>query len=416
MLKYLLLLVPGLAAAQVPQSFTFTLQGQLDPRLNAPAKVYLSFNGWQDSATVSHGKFKLQGRVVKNHFSSYRQPYAPGRAALVLSRQGRGASREFEDLWVPGSFSVTAQLRSDRRRVYDPQQKADFIDSFYLEPGTVTFNSPDSLKNAQVSGPRFTTEWQEWAKVEQLYPLSRDAYKLGLVRFVESHPASLVGLDVLTNLSYAVADSALTRRLFGLLAPALRRSPAGQQIAAQLVTWAHPLAIGQLAPYFKLPTLRGVAVGNFPGGGYILLNFYTSTSAACQAENEELARINQALQAERAKLRTQLGSNGFRFGVYNIAVDGPTAQAAWLAAGSPPYANALLDQPGPHSVASLYEITATPQNYLLDAQNRIVARNIHGPQLQALLEQELKKTLEAAQKESRATNEYLRQGGSRGRD
>lgn len=387
MAKYLalLLLLPFGGAAQVAQSFIFTLRGQLDPRIEAPAKVYLTFNGWLDSAAVTHGRFELQRRVDKHRFSLHGQSPAPGMGALLLSRSGRGARQELAS-----------------PHVQEPawMQRADLI-SFYIEPGVITFSSTDSLREARVRGPRLNTDWQELLQAVHPYPLARQsldaAHHPDLAQFVAAHPASLVSLDQVRNLSLSPRDSALTRRLFNVLTPALRRSPKGQQIAQQLTTWRYPLGIGQRAPHFKLPTLQGDSVSLFPTSGWRLLHFYTNASVAEQAERAALVRVQQALATHKQQVRAQLrGPNYFQFALWSIAVDEPAARAAWLAAGSRSEQGmvpVLVDHPGPRSVAALYHVTTTPQNFLLDGQGRIVAKNISSTTLQTLLEQELQRVL-----------------------
>lgn len=71
-----LLLVPGLAAAQLPATYTVT--GQVG-QLSAPAKIYLVYGPQVlDSATLQNGRFALRG--------GNGWPHA---AELVLKRQGR---------------------------------------------------------------------------------------------------------------------------------------------------------------------------------------------------------------------------------------------------------------------------------------------------------------------------------------
>jgi hypothetical protein len=186
----LLLLAPGLAAAQTPQPFT--IKGQVDSRLNAPAKVYL-FHGDNsiDSTNVTNGQFSLQGQVAR-----------PGKAMLLLSR--RGTAKDVKDI-----------------------MHADFKSGFYLEAGTSTFTSADSLKNASVAGGQLTSEWQEQSaamlpvtrQLKQLYAeydntptaarkapefrLAQATRKAAIHRqflrldsaFIAIHPASQVSLD-----------------------------------------------------------------------------------------------------------------------------------------------------------------------------------------------------------------------------
>ena len=108
-----LLALPCLAQAQAP--FTCTVKGQLGRTLNAPAKIYLS-RGFEitDSATLKNGAFELKEMAE-----------VPTIADLILRRNGRLRSL----VGPPG----------DRARIY-------------LEPGTVTIASSDSLAHATIKG------------------------------------------------------------------------------------------------------------------------------------------------------------------------------------------------------------------------------------------------------------------------
>ena len=115
-----LLTLPCLAQAQTP--FTCTVKGQLGRTLNAPAKIYL-VRGFElvDSAVLKNGAFELKAPAT-----------VPTTSDLILRPKGGLGS-----LFGP---------QGDRKRLF-------------LEPGTVTVASPDSLAHATLKGGPTTAEF-----------------------------------------------------------------------------------------------------------------------------------------------------------------------------------------------------------------------------------------------------------------
>jgi peroxiredoxin len=369
----LLSMLPAMASAQGPVAFV--LKGQLNPRLEAPAKVYLFRSGEiTDSATLSGGRFELKGIAP-----------GPTKAHLALGRQGfRTENLPFAD--------------------------AKF--GFYLEAGTLTFTSADSLKDARLVAPPLTTEWQqlELAKqpiVRRLQQLSaesraatpeqrksvafqevraqrqaaiaRDRNKLDST-FIAQHPASLVSLNQLDLLSNSKADKGLAKQLFAVLSQPLRASAQGQKIAEKLRA-PDALAIGMPAPDFTLATPDGTPVTlRSYRGKYVLVDFWASWCGPCRAENPNVAKVYQEFKNRN-------------FDVLGVSIDATTARAKWLKAVKDddlPWAQVLDSEAPTGKAAARYYVTAIPQNFLVDPSGKIVALNLRGEALKTTVGQFIK--------------------------
>lgn len=375
----LLLLGPGLATAQTPQ--VYTIKGQVNPKINAPAKVYLYYGkGFVDSTLVKTGQFTMKGKVA-----------APGKAYVLLSR--RGSTHDMDGMGI---------------------MHADLKSGFYLESGTTTFASSDSLKHAQIRGGKITTEWQELQaaqhpigqRFKQYYAeydaasveerklpefrqmrairkaaIHRDVNRIDSV-FIATHPASLASLDEVGLIGNTKADSATARHLFSLLTPTLRTSSEGQNILLKLAAYRRPpIVVGQVAPDFTLtsPTGQPVALSSYRGK-YVLVDFWASWCGPCRAENPNVARVYTEFKNRN-------------FDVLGVSIDAPDAREKWLKAvhdDNLPWTQVLDQGSKQDQVATRYQVNAIPQNFLIDPSGKIVALNLRGEALKTTLTQFIK--------------------------
>jgi len=153
--------------------------------------------------------------------------------------------------------------------------------------------------------------------------------------------------------------------------------PYAEQICVLASKNKLPLMKGDIMPDFSLPLVTGDTVNLFSllGRKLTLLDFWASWCAPCRKENRE----------ELIPLWNTYHDKGFQIIAYSLdASEGPWknaikkdgsvwTQASHLSGDSSPFMEAL-------------RITTIPANYILDADGKIIARNLHGKDLKYFIE------------------------------
>jgi peroxiredoxin len=375
LLRTLAVLLPVAAVgAPAPAPVPFVVQGYM-PATTAP-KAYLHYRRGPayvvDSVVVTKGRFYFKGVVDR-----------PQQAELRLPAAGT---------------SYGHMVRED-------------VATVYLEKGTITITGPGQPLQAVATGTPLNREnaaltaqtaplqtqltalrnaWrgrpaaeradtarahQADAQEAQLTQQLRAVY----VAYLRAHPANPFSLYALAQYEDSQPDAATSAALFQALAPSVRSSPQGQLVQQQLERLQRT-AIGALAPAFNLPDPSGKLVKlSALRGQYVLVDFWASWCQPCRAENPNVAKAYAAY-------------HGQNFTVVSVSLDSPSARAAWLKAihdDGLTWPQASDFKGFGAGIAQQYAVSSIPQNFLLDPQGRIVAKDLRGDALSQKLAQVL---------------------------
>lgn len=355
------------------QKSTYSLKGKIG-NIGAPAKVYLIKGPKQTviaSSGIQNGKFQFSGRLSD-----------PEAVTLVLSYTGTGA--------------------------YTGKGKQEFMD-IYLEPGTISIASPDSLYHASIKGGNVNTaneklkallsgnnrETQAVMAAFRLLPEEKrrdENEKVRLVAalkqvrakksqlyidFISSNPDSYVSLETLKFFGGPMPDHSKIAPLFNALSPGVRSTQSGKEYASRLEK-IKSTEIGNMAPDFVQYDTSGkpVKLSDFKGR-YVLVDFWASWCMPCRNENPNLVKAYGNYHHKGLE-------------ILGVSMDKEARRSDWLKAiqdDGLTWMNVADLKSNENQAATIYAIKAIPQNVLIDPSGKIIGRNLKGEALNNKLQE-----------------------------
>lgn len=366
------------ACTSVPPD-QFVLQGKIG-HLNAPAKVFLSYmdqgEDYLDSAVLNNGEFVIKGKLG-----------GPVLSRIVLDYDGEGMQNAIRrgyhySLYIDRGKNIVVSKDSLHRLEIKHSPINDQYENYNEYIGG-PIQHISALMNEKAK--HFTPEqFRDKAVQESLNHEFRrllEERRQKQLQYVREYPASFFSLVALSENQVREDELSLLDSLFSSLSSELQNSSQGKAYAARL-TAARNTAIGNIAPDFaQLDTCnRTVHLSDFRGK-YLLLDFWASWCGPCRAENPFLT---QAYARYKEK----------DFEILGVSLDSQSGRQAWLEAIRKDGVTwpQVSDLKGWNNQAALlYGIRAIPQNYLLDPEGKIIAKDLRGENLLIRLKEILEK-------------------------
>ncbi len=351
----IVLLFPLAALAQADVK-GFTIEGKVEGYADG-TEVLLYKNGENTEMTktkVIGNKFSLKGTVKE-----------PVLCFLII-----GSDKPVE-IYVENT-GISVKGKKVEPPVYEIEGSASHkeFDSFLKEfmPLAKQLSSLASTINA-------TTPGADRDKLSALYATTQGNVQKTIDKFIKDKPKSFVSPFIL-NVTYSFnEDIVVLENRFKSLDERIKRSETGNQLQ-QFITESKIGAIGTEAMDFSQPDTTGkpIALSSFRGK-YVLIDFWASWCRPCRAENPNVVENYKKF-------------NKKNFTVLGVSLDRPGQKESWV--------NAIKEdgltwthvsdlQFWSNSAAILYKVKGIPQNFLVDPQGKIVAKNLRGPDLQAKL-------------------------------
>jgi peroxiredoxin len=199
-------------------------------------------------------------------------------------------------------------------------------------------------------------------------------------QYLAEHPSSLIAMFVFKQFVGYDIDGDVAEPVFMALDERIRNKPLGLEMTEK-ISIAKRTGLGKVAPEFTQNDTLGlpVSLSSFRGK-YVLIDFWASWCGPCRQENPNVV-----------KAFNDFNSKGFT--VLGISLDQPTAKDKWLKAihdDNLTWTHLSDLKYWKNDVAVSYGVQAIPQNYLLDPNGVIIAKNLRGAALQKKLSELLK--------------------------
>lgn len=168
-------------------------------------------------------------------------------------------------------------------------------------------------------------------------------------------------------------------KLFGNQNPDIAKNLTQQlaQVKAE-VEKAQRTAVGKIAPEFTQNQVDGTAMNlSDLRGKVVLVDFWASWCGPCRKANPEVVALYNKYKAQN-------------FEIIGVSLD--RNQAAWekaIEADKLTWYHVSDLQGWKNAVAQSYGVRSVPQTFLLDAEGKIIARNLKGPALEAAVKKAL---------------------------
>ena len=354
---FLLIFLAGSSMAQDK----FEISGSL-PRAGSDKKVILNYlnsegKNVKDSTLLKNGKFLISGTTAFGN-----------KAYLTLmpvktDASGQDRSEDSQDFYLEkGKYKVRGTNSMAGAVITGTQAQADYLE--YQRVVGIPHKEYKALVPAYMDA-RSAKDTAEVSRLsDQLKPIMA-RIEAGLEAFISSHPDSYVALDAVMDNKTMVIDPATFDKYYTPFSKRVMASFTGRKLTAKYDK-AKKIAVGKSVDFtlpddkgneFKLSSLKGK---------YVLVDFWASWCVPCRAENPHLL-----------KAYNQLKAKGFE--IVGVSLD--ETRAAWLNAvkhDGMPWIQVSDLKGFKTEIAVKYGISAIPQNFLINPEGVIVAKDLRG--------------------------------------
>jgi peroxiredoxin len=370
MKKIILLLLAIFPTAIYAQREDFKITGSFSSKVEGKIHYNYSERGIsvQDSVEVVDGRFELKGKVL-------------------------GIQKAYFSFKHKGSTDIKQAWRDSR--------------TIFIAPGTFKIIAEDSIYKAKIIGSEINTEydvymaplnrianerkpiWDEYIKIKAADRLNNPraaelkakidrttVEKEDLLRsYVRTHPKSYFSIEAVIELMgpYAVVEK--VEDLWAGLDPQLKNSYNGKVINAVLLG-SKATDVGAKAPGFEQPDTAGKMVRlSEIKGKYVFVDFWASWCKPCRAENPNVLKAYDTYKNKN-------------FAVVGVSIDFEKDHDKWIKAikeDGMPWTQLLSPANIDGGAMKTYGVRAIPSNFLIDPNGVIVAKNLHGSELQKKL-------------------------------
>lgn len=362
-MKNTIALVLLLAAGSSMAQDKFEIAGKL-PGSAKDKIVVLSYKNSEgkdanDSSIVKSGKFNLKG-----HTAFGNKAYLT-LAPLKKDSSKRETAADYQEFYLEkGKYKVLVKDSMKNASISGTQAQADFA----------LYNSKTAAMLAQFRdiSQRFAEVYYAKVKdtvlIKKMQAEAKPLYakiEAATDSFIFSHPDSYVSLDLIRDNKMAVIDPVAFEPYYSKLSSRVLASFTGKSVTANYDK-AKQIALGKTVDFTQMDDKGNTFQLSSLKGKYVLVDFWASWCVPCRAENPHLLKAYNQFKDKN-------------FEIVGVSLD--ETRSAWLNAvkhDGMPWIQ-VSDLKGFKSdVALQYGISAIPQNFLVNPEGVIIAKNLRG--------------------------------------
>ena len=347
---------------------SYTINGKAEGIYNG-IRVYLKAldnRGKQidkDTAIVVNGTFKFEGKVESPQLWFVFVDNLQGNKAIIVENADISIEIDKDNLnnsLVTGTEANTAY-----------NQFANKINELTLKRKDLAMEYRQAInKNDTITANKLTAEIAQASNESATYPFefikanNKNIFSLKLIEsYTEANSTDLdLIIDAYNSLDQSLKDSFLGKKVYTSIMAIKQQNAALEN-----------LNIGKVAPKFSAPSVDGndIALDDILGK-VTIIDFWASWCGPCRRENPNVV-----------KTYNKYHDKGLE--IISVSLDKPGQKEKWLKAIEDDkltwhHVSNLNYFNDP--VAKLYNIQSIPATYILDADGRIVAKNLRGTALE----------------------------------